>query len=136
GSSGIGEEGMRKLLALGVGLREERISRLEGEGGKLRRVVFEDGEEIERNGLFLRPGRVQRTDFARKLGCRISADGVVETEADGSTNIPGLYVAGDAMHPRQQHLVAWAAVSGATTAMAINNRMLVEEIENSLTTTR
>lgn len=136
GSPGIGEEGMRKLSAMGVGLREEKISRLEGEDGRLRHVVFEDGEEIERSGLFLRPGRIQRTGFARELGCRITPEGVVETEADGSTHVPGLYVAGDAMHPRQRHLVMSAAVSGATSAMAINNRMLGEEIESILTTAR
>jgi thioredoxin reductase len=136
GPSGIGEEGARKLSAMGVGIRQDRISRLEGENGKLRRVVFKDGGEIERNGLFLRPARTQRTDFARKLGYRITADGVVEAEADGSTNVPGLYAAGDAMHPRHRHLVMAAALSGATAGMAINNRMLGEEVEGRLMSAR
>jgi thioredoxin reductase len=136
GSSAIGKEEMKKLAALGVGIRKEKISRLEGEDGRLRRILFENGEEIERRGLFLRPGRVQRSDLARKLGCRITGEGVVEADADGSTNVPGLYVAGDAMHPRHRHLLISAALSGATSAMAINSRMLGEELESRLTAVR
>jgi thioredoxin reductase len=101
GSSGLEEEEMHKLSSMSIGLREEKISRLEGEAGKLRRVVFRNGAAIECGGLFLRPRRTQRSHLAQKLGCQLTTDGVVKAEADGSTNVPGLYVAGDAMHPRQ-----------------------------------
>jgi thioredoxin reductase len=61
---------------------------------------------------------------------------VVKAEADGSTNVPRLYVAGDAMHPRHRHLVVSAASAGAISAEALNNLMLGEELESRLATAR
>ncbi len=76
--SSLGDEARARLDALGVPVREERISRLEGksDGSEgLLRVVFEDGSSIEREGLFYGPPQRQRSPLAKALGCEIVAMG-------------------------------------------------------------
>lgn len=58
------------------------------------RVLFEDGTEIETNGMFVAIGVAGATDFARKLGCEINGN-VIVTDENCATNLPGLYAAGD-----------------------------------------
>jgi len=72
--SPLGEEGRARLEALGVPLREERVSRLVGDpvAGGLSRVVFEGSAELEREGLFYAPPVRQRSGIAESLGCEPS----------------------------------------------------------------
>jgi thioredoxin reductase len=101
GPAGLSAEGRRTLLALGVAVREEQILRLEGDpdvdGKGLKRVVFEDGSSLEREGIFFVPPQRQGSELARMLGCEIVAMGPVaasvkcdpttrETTVAGSTS--------------------------------------------------
>src|ERR671917_545303 len=79
GPANLNEEGRRTLRALDVPVREERISRLEGDpggaAGGLRRIYFEDGSSLEREGLFYVPPQRQGSDLAQMLGCEVVAMG-------------------------------------------------------------
>ncbi len=56
------------------------------------------GEEriLEVDGVFIEIGLVPPTDFFRKIGIEIDEKGYAKTRPDQSTNLPGIYVAGDA----------------------------------------
>ncbi len=133
--SSLGDEARARLVALGVPVREERISRLEGksDGSEgLWRVVFEDGSSIEREGLFYGPPQRQRSGLAEALGCEIVAMGpaaeVVKADPmTRETSVAGVYVAGDAGPPPQS--VALAAASGATAAAVLNHALCGEDAE-------
>jgi thioredoxin reductase len=75
GPLGLDEAGRGKLAALGIGVREGRISRLEGGDGSLRRIVFEDGTHLAREALFYPPPQRQRSDLAEALGCELEEAG-------------------------------------------------------------
>ncbi len=133
--SPLGDEARARLGALGVGVREERISRLEGksDGSEgLSRVVFEDGSSLEREGLFYGPPQRQRSGLAEALGCEVVAMGpaaeVVKAEPmTRETSVPGVYVAGDAGPPPQSVVVA--AASGASAAAFLNHALCGEDAE-------
>lgn len=116
----------RRLSDLGIGLEEEKISRLEGEGGELRRIVFQNGDVLVRRGLFLRPKQRQRSVLPEKLGCGFADGGIVETDENGHTGVPGLYAAGDATGQVQQVLIA--ATKGVFAAVAMNTELLEEDL--------
>ena len=105
---------------------ETRIERLEGRERQLERVVFADGSSQRRRALFFSLGQEQRSDLAGKLGCRFTTKGAVRTGKYESTNIPGLYVAGDASRDVQFAIVA--AAEGAEAAFAINTALAQEEL--------
>jgi thioredoxin reductase len=109
----------RELLARrGVSVRTGKIARLEGEHGNLRRVVLENGDAVERDAMFFSTSQHQACDIASGLGCVMNRRGTVETNRLEMSNVPGLYVAGDAS--RDVQLVIVAAAEGAKAAFAIN----------------
>src|SRR5688572_31341119 len=48
GPCGIDAKGLARLAKLHVEVREEKVTRLEGTGGQLARIVFESGDSIDR----------------------------------------------------------------------------------------
>jgi thioredoxin reductase len=124
-----------KLDALGVPINETPISRLEGDraAGVLHRVVFEDGSEVSREGLFYTPPQRQRSDLAEALGCEFEAKDPLPTLVKNDpttkeTTVPGVYVAGDAGTMIQAAIVAAAA--GAVAAAFINLSLVTEDTGN------
>jgi len=127
GGSGIADEHLEQLTRAGVVIQEDPIARLEGTGGRLERIVFAGGESVTRNALFFATGQRQRCDLAALLGCRFTEKGAVDTGSCEATNVPGLYVAGDAS--KEAQFVVVAAAEGAEAGMAIHKALLKEELE-------
>ena len=111
GPANLSEEGRRTLRALDIAVREERISHLEGEAaGGLRRIHFEDGSPLKREGLFYVPSQRQSSGLAEMLGCEIVAmgqapAGVKSDPATRETTVAGVFVAGDAGNAVQSALI-------------------------------
>jgi len=126
GLEGLSTEDTQRLKKHGIRLREERITRLDGLNGMLREIEFSNGEALERDGLFFSTGQYHRSDLARRLGCEFTEEGAVKTGDYETTNIPGLYVAGDASRLVQLAIVA--AAEGAQAAFAINQELLKTDL--------
>jgi thioredoxin reductase len=126
GPSGLETQDADRLARHRIGVREERIARLDGHDGRLERIVFASGESIERRAMFFSTGNVQRSDLAARLGCALTGKGAVKTGEYETTNIPGLYVAGDASRLVQLAIVA--AAEGAEAAFAMNTAILKEDL--------
>jgi thioredoxin reductase len=133
GADGLDGETRSRLAALDVPVKEERISHLEGDAeAGLRRIVFEDGSGIEREGLFYAPPQRQRSDLAESLGCETEEMGLLSAVVKGDpmtreTSVPGVYVAGDAGTMLQGAIMA--AASGASAAAFLNHSLISEDAE-------
>jgi thioredoxin reductase len=126
GPSEIDDDGRASLDRNGIGIREERVARLEGTNGTLERVVFEDGSHLRRRALFFTTGQSQRSSLSDQLGCEFNDKGTVRTGKYETTHLPGLYVAGDASRAVQWVVVA--ASEGAEAAFAINTDLTKEDL--------
>ena len=115
-----------RLTRHDIKIREEHIARLEGKNGVLERIVFINDQSLECRALFFRGHERQRSDLAEKLGCTFSKKGAVRTGDYEATNVPGLYVVGDAS--RRVQLAIIAAAEGAAAAWAINTELLKEDL--------
>jgi thioredoxin reductase len=100
------------------------ISKLIGKEGKLRKIVFKNGEEASCDAIFFVNGFEQQCNLPETFGCEMSKKGVVKANKVQQTNIPGLYVAGDAA--RDMHFVVVAAAEGAKAAVTINKELQKE----------
>lgn len=109
-----------RLRQLNIPVHEQRIERLEG-GDRLDRIVFRDGTALPRRAIFLSTGQDQRCGLAADLGCAFTRKGAVRTGKFEGTNVPGLYVVGDASRDVQLAIVA--AAEGAKAAIAINQSL-------------
>jgi thioredoxin reductase len=134
GPAKLSGEQEKHLARAGIGVREDQVVRLEGRGGLLERIVFAEGEPLPRSALFLCLGQHQRSNLAAKLGCRFNTKGAVDTGTCEATNVPGLYVAGDAS--KEAQFVIVAAAEGAEAGMAINQALLKEELARTGTRRR
>ena len=144
GPAKLDEEERRTLLALDIPLREERISYLEGDlggvAGGLRRIHFEDGSSLEREGLFfyVPPQRQGSELWPRCSAARVVAMGQAAAGVKGDvttrreTSVVGVYVAGDAGNagPLQSALVG--AASGANAAFFVNHSLVADEVGAAL----
>lgn len=109
------------------------IERLAGEGSALSEIVLQGGGRQKCEALFFSTGSDQQCDLARNLGCDFTSKGVVKTYQHQQTNIPGLYVAGDAA--RDMQLVIVAAAEGTKAGVMINKE-LQEEFRLQITDVR
>lgn len=108
-----------------IRVEERRIARLESEEGKLSAIAFAEGAALPREALFFSAPANQSCDIASALGCEFNERGSVRTSSYEKTNVPGLYVAGDASHHVELAIVA--AAEGAMAAFAINAELLEED---------
>lgn len=126
GQSALTPKYRERLARHGVALREEPIARLEGHDGILERIVFKEGWPLERRALFFWSMRRQSTDLAKRLGCDMYEPESCRTDKFGRSNVPGLYVIGDASRDVMQAVIA--AGEGAVAAAAVSTELLQEEL--------
>jgi thioredoxin reductase len=112
----------QQLSRQDIAIREEPIARLIGNADHLERVEFRGGPDISCRAFFFSTAFRQCSDLPIRLGCDLSHRGAVETGAYQTTDVPGLFVAGDAA--RQVQLTIVAAAEGAQAAFAINTALL------------
>jgi thioredoxin reductase len=128
GPAELPEEMRERLESCDIPVLEGRVRRLEGSDGWLERVVFENGEAVARRALFFATGQRQASDLPARLGCVFTPDGAVNTGKCEASNVPGLYVCGDAS--REAQFVVVAAAEGAEAGMAISKALLEAELRS------
>ena len=121
---------LEQLQANNIPVIHKRIKRLEGKDGQLEKIIFTNAEEAPCDALFFVNGYAQQCNLAETFGCDMTRKGVVATNRLQQTNIPGLYVAGDAS--RDMHFVVVAAAEGAKAAVIINKELQKEISEQQL----
>jgi thioredoxin reductase len=110
-----------QLAAMDARLEPREVVRLDARPEGIA-IVFRNGRALEVAGLFFCTGHHERSPLAASLGCRFTAEGLVETDESQATGVPGLWVAGDAT--RSVLLAIVAAAEGATAAFAIHKELL------------
>jgi thioredoxin reductase len=126
GVCGFSNEQRGLLNRNGIVIREEKVTFLESVDDTLRAVRFADGSSMPRDALFFITGAKLNCGLATKLGCELTEKGVVRTRGNEKTNIPGLFVAGDASQRAQFAVVA--AAEGALAALEINSQLARENL--------
>ena len=117
-TDGAPDPGGATLAAAGVQVRTEPIARFAGNGGRLRQIEFSHGRPERREALFVNTSRDQPNGLAAALGCELTAAGTIVTDADGRTNVAGVFAAGDAATAHSRS-VANAIGTGSRVAHAV-----------------
>jgi thioredoxin reductase len=122
----IARDDRERLARNRIALNTSPIARLEHQDGLLRAVVFQQNDALPCDALFFTTGQYQQDDLAARLGCVFTGRGTVNTGRLCETNVPGLFVAGDAS--RDAQFVVVAAAEGVKAAVAINQALQREEL--------
>ena len=119
------------LDARGIEIVEGPVERLVVSEDRLEAIQLADGRAVPRAALFIRPAlRAHHDGPAAALGCELDAGGLVRTDADGRTSVPGVWAAGNAANPRAQ--VITAAGEGSALAIAINTELVAEDVDQAV----
>lgn len=116
-----------RLSRNGIEVVTARIARVVHEDAQITGVEFERHEAVALDAIFFTTGQHPRCDLASSLGCAFNRKGTVETGTLSETNVPGVFVAGDAS--RDAQFVVVAAAEGVKAALAINQAMQREELQ-------
>jgi thioredoxin reductase len=112
------------LDANNICIIKEPLKQLEHKDGMLQGVELKNGDCIPCDALFFVNGFTPQCNLAEAFGCEMGRKGAVATNRKQQTNIPGLYVAGDAS--RDMHFVVVAAAEGAKAGVWINKELQQE----------
>jgi thioredoxin reductase len=127
-TNAVTRDGRAGLEARGIAVVDGVIERLVVTDDRLRAIQLADGRTVPRDVLFMRPElRPHGDGLPAALGCEPQPGGLVATDADGRTSVPGVWVAGNAANPRAQ--VITAAGEGSAVAIAINTELVAEDVD-------
>jgi thioredoxin reductase len=118
-------EARARLARNGVRIVETPVERLVGRD-KLESILLRDGSSVAVTALFFNPAKKPGADLAESFGLPVDRRGAVPTHGCEKTDIPGLFVAGDASRRVQFAIVA--AGEGAMAAFGINNELIAENL--------
>jgi thioredoxin reductase/SAM-dependent methyltransferase len=128
-----GDPQVEALRASGVHVVDEPVrSIVTGDDGHVSAVELRDGDRVDADAVVVGARfRVRAEPFA-SLGLELVEDpsglgDVVETDATGATEVPGLYAAGNVTDPTQQVLAA--AANGSRVGGMISFSLAAEDME-------
>jgi len=127
GPAELSPDEINRLDQHGIKVNDTPIRRLIGSQRMLEEIEFTNGETLRCDAMFFSTGNDQHCKLAESLGCKFTDDGAVDTGDYEMTNVPGVYVAGDASRLVQLAIVA--AAEGAKAAFAINQELLKQDLE-------
>ena len=123
----LGGEGRADLARRGVRLVEERVARIEHEGGQARAAVLESGAAVPAEVVYLNPRFEPAAPFATMLGCATSEaplGSYVVADAMQRTSVDGVFAAGDLTRPFYNAMTS--AAEGVRAGAAAHQSLLVE----------
>ncbi|MEJ1938192.1 FAD-dependent oxidoreductase, partial [Nostoc sp. NIES-2111] len=130
GAEAPGAGDRARLAAAGVSIETRPVERLvAGADGRLAEILFRDGTARRCDGLFHLAKAQQRSSLVEKLGCDLGSKGTAKTSEYEKTNVPGIWVAGDASRRVQWAIVA--AAEGALAAFAVNTELTEEDVASA-----
>jgi thioredoxin reductase len=113
----------------GIKIIEHKIKNFIGQNGQIEQLVFENGETVSRKGGFVLTQWIQSSDFGKELECENNSLGGIATDSFGTTNITGVYAAGDASFAPGQLIIA--ASEGSRAAVGVNMYLTQQEFLTS-----
>jgi thioredoxin reductase len=119
--------GRERLSRNDVDIVTDRLTRVIHDSGRISTVEFATREPLSLDAIFFTTGQHPRCNLAEALGCALNRRGSVETGTLSQTNVPGVFVAGDAS--RDAQFVVVAAAEGMKAALAINQALQQEELQ-------
>ena len=128
-----------QLLARGVRIVDTRATGLEVRDDRLAGVRLEDGVVLPCTAVAVGPRMVARTGFLAGLGLVAveHPSGIAEhlpVDAQGRTDAPGVWAAGNVADPSAQ--VGASAAAGAFAAASINADLVTEETQQAVAARR
>jgi thioredoxin reductase len=114
-----------KLNGHGIKVIEAEVEKLEHANGYIQKICFRDGTKVNVEALYASSPFEQHCRIPESLGCELTAEGYIRTDALQKTSIHGIYASGD--NTTRIRTVASAVAMGTTAGMMVNKEIVFEE---------
>ena len=91
------------------------VSKVEGKNF-VEKIALDIGKELDVGGLFIEAGVIPSTLLAKNLGVKIDENGFIEVDKELTTNVSGVFAAGDITNGSSFKQIAVASGQGAIAA--------------------
>lgn len=119
----LSEEEMSKLLAEGIRVHTDRVTKLIGQQGQLQGLELASGRSFEVPSIFFSVGVERSCLLAEDSGCDVFEDiPNIRVNEHRETSVEGVYAIGDLVPGSQ--LAITSAADGAIAAIALNKTLL------------
>jgi thioredoxin reductase len=108
-----------------ITIREKEIKTLDHRDGHLQNIIFNDTTTHAIKVLYTKSAFEQHCTIPQSLGCALTDEGYIKTDALQRTNIPGVYACGD--NAARMRTVANAVGMGTTAGMMVSKEIIFEE---------
>lgn len=122
----VNDEQQQRLHCSGLALQTQPIERLLHTDGQLQAIQLQATEPLTADALFFNSSQRPQSELSITLGCEMANEFITRTGRRQTTNVPGLFLAGDA--DGEVQFVIVAAGEGATAAVAINRELQAEDL--------
>ena len=127
GDSAITVDQASVLASRQIKIVEKPIVRLEQTRGQIENLVFADGSKFNLNALYSPRPFKQHSAIPEMLGCEMTPEGFIQTDALQETSVKGVYASGD--NCSRMRTVANAVASGTTAGIAASKSLILEGFE-------
>lgn len=117
-------EQISRLQKHNIKIIENKISEIEHDKGIIKSVVFDDGSKAAFGAIYAAVPFIQHSDIPVSLGCELTEQGYIKTDAFQATTINGVFACGD--NASMMRSMANAVSTGNLTG-AMVNRVMTEE---------
>jgi len=124
GKSTLNDEQTTKLGKQNIAIVEDEIAEAIHDQGKVKQLIFRNGNRVNVDALFVKPNSVQHCPIPEMLGCKINEHGFIQVDNFQLTTVPGVYAAGD--NSTMMRALSAAIASGGV-AGAMLNKELTDE---------
>ena len=124
GPAALTEAQREKLGQHQVEVIENEIEKLVHKQGQLEQLVFKDGSRFNLKALYAPSPFEQHCKIPEQLGCELTEEGYIKTDASNETSIEGVYAVGD--NASRMRTVANAVAMGTAAGIALSKKMILE----------
>ena len=125
GISTLTTEQTEKLQRHHIAIVETAIERLEHSSGYLQNIILSDGTKSLVKAIYAHCSFKQHCEIPQALGCELTDDGYIKTDAFQKTTIDGIFACGDNI--TRIRTVANAVAMGTTTGILVNKEIIAEK---------
>jgi len=124
GTSTLTVEQTHQLEKHRIKIVEKEVAGLKHEHGYIQNIIFKDNTIAEVKAIYTRTPFEQHCSIPESLGCEITVEGYIKTDATQKTTVDGVYACGD--NVSRLRTVANAVAMGTASGMFLNKEMIFE----------
>ncbi len=130
GKSTITSQQLVELEKHKIRVVEKEIKKLDHTAGQIHNIVFKDGTKSFLTALYSPRPFQQHCQIPESLGCALTAESYLETDAFQETTVPGIYACGD--NASKMRTVANAVATGTNAGISASKKLILEQFQSSI----